>query len=75
MTEIIVRKIPLPVHVRAFTMPDPQGDYNIYINSALSEEQQRRSLLHELRHIRRDDFFRKDASARQLEAETRSSRD
>jgi Zn-dependent peptidase ImmA (M78 family) len=56
-------------------MPDPQGDYNIYINSALSEEQQRRSLLHELRHIRRDDFFRKDASARQLEAETRSSRD
>ena len=70
MTEIIVRMVPLPPHVRAFTMPDAQGDYNIYINTALSEAQQKRSLLHELRHIQNDDFYRSDCSARQIEAET-----
>ena len=70
MTEIIVRKIPLPPHVRAFTMPDAQGDDNIYINTALSEAQQKRSLLHELRHIQKDDFYRSDCSARQIESET-----
>ena len=70
MTEIIVRMMALPPHVRAFTMPDAQGDYNIYINSALSSEQQKKSLLHELRHIQRDDFYRRDVSARQIEAET-----
>ncbi len=69
MTEIIVRKIPLPATVRAFTMPDAQGDYNVYINSALSEEQQRRSLLHELTHIRRDDFYRRGVTAREIESE------
>ncbi len=69
MTEIIVRRIPLPPHVRAFTMPDAQGDYNVYINSCLSEEQQRSSLQHELRHIRRDDFFRRDGTVKELEAE------
>ena len=69
MTEIIVRKIPLPPHVRAFTMPDPQGDYNVYINSALSAEQQLCSLQHELKHIRRDDFYRRNKKAREIEDE------
>ena len=71
MTEIIVRKIPLPLHVRAFTMPDAQGDYNVYINSVLSEEQQEASLRHELRHIRRDDFYKRDRTAGEIEEELR----
>ena len=69
MTEIIVRKIPLPPHVRAFTMPDAQGDYNIYINCALSTEQQLISYLHELKHIRRDDFYKRGKTAKEIEEE------
>ena len=68
MEDIIVREIPLPAHVRAFTLPDGQGDYNVYINCALSSEQQKQSLNHELTHIRRDDFYRTDSTARELEA-------
>lgn len=63
---IIVRYIPLPVSVRAFTVPDDQGDYNVYINSSLSREQQIKSFEHEARHIRNDDFFR-DESAVMIE--------
>ena len=58
MKEIVVRLVPLPAHVRAFTLPDAQGDYNIYINEALTVEQRLRSLAHEKRHIERGDFGR-----------------
>ena len=69
MEEIIIRLMPLPAHVRAFTMPDAQGDYNVYINVLLSREQQDRSFQHELRHIRRGDFYKRDQSAKEIEAE------
>ena len=62
MNENIIRKIKLPMSVRAFTIPDPQGDYNIYINEALSDEQQYESLCHEEKHIENGDFY-KDESA------------
>ena len=72
---IIVRYIPLPAGVRAFTIPDSAGDYNVYINDALSSEQQKRSFDHEVCHIENGDFFRdedaveieKKASPEQLE--------
>ncbi len=64
---IYIRKIPLPCGVRAFTVPDEQGDYNIYINSRLSFEQQCRSLEHETSHITRGDF-QKDEAAVDIEA-------
>lgn len=66
MNEIIIRLISMPVGVRAFTLPDADGNYNIYINSRLSAEQQRRSLHHEKMHIQRDDFY-KDATACAIE--------
>lgn len=58
--------MPLPVGVRAFTIPDAEGDYNVYLNCRLSAEQQRRSLLHEQLHIKRNDFY-KDLSACAIE--------
>lgn len=64
---VFIRKIPLPCGVRAFTVPDEQGDYNIYINSNLTIEQQRKSLEHEKAHIKRGDF-EKDSSAVIIEA-------
>ena len=69
MEDIIIRLMPLPVHVRAFTMADEQGDYNVYINALLSAEQQARSYQHELRHIRRGDFFKRDKTAKEIEGE------
>lgn len=66
MNEVIIRLMPLPVGVRAFTIPDAEGDYNVYLNCRLSLEQQRRSLRHEQMHIARDDFY-KDVTACALE--------
>ncbi|MBQ6862876.1 MAG: hypothetical protein IJO14_01420 [Clostridia bacterium] len=66
MNEVIVRLMPLPVGVRAFTIPDADGDYNVYLNCRLSAEQQRRSLQHEQLHISRDDFY-KDCRATVIE--------
>ena len=63
MNEVYVRLLPLPLHVRAFTVPDAQGDYNVYVNSRLTFAQRRKSLSHELCHIRRGDFSREDAAA------------
>ncbi len=60
---IIVRYIPLPVSVRAFTIPDASGDYNVYINDALSSEQQKKSYEHEALHIKNGDFFCDDDAA------------
>lgn len=66
MKEIFVRTIPMPIRIRAFTLPDEQGDYNIYLNSLLTEEQQKCSLAHEKQHIENDDFS-KGLSAVEIE--------
>lgn len=63
---IYIRKIPLPYGVRAFTLPDEQGDFNIYINSNLSSSQQYISLSHEVQHIMNNDFL-KEISAAEIE--------
>lgn len=52
--------------VRAFTLPDSQGDYNIYINEDMSERQQYESLCHEKKHIENGDFY-KDETASLIE--------
>lgn len=55
---IHIREIKMPLTVRAFTVPDSNGDYNIYINMDLSDEAKRKSLDHEKRHIENDDFHK-----------------
>lgn len=47
----------LPHSVKAFVAMDDDGFYNIYINSKLSREEQRRAAAHELNHIALDDFY------------------
>lgn len=54
---IFIREIPLPYGVRGFTTPDIDDNYNIYINEKLSDEQKRRTLDHEMEHIKNDDFY------------------
>ena len=51
---IFVRLIPLPNAVRAVTIPNDDGTFDIYVNKNLPDELQDRALTHELEHIRRD---------------------
>lgn len=50
----------MPLTIRAFTVPDANGDYNIYINNDLSEEAKKRSFEHEKNHIENNDFSSSD---------------
>lgn len=63
---VFVRIKKLPIHIKAFVLPDEEGDYNIYINEYLSEDAKRKSLAHELRHIAQGDCY-SDKSAREIE--------
>lgn len=52
-----VRIIDLPYEVRGFVAMSPEGFWSIYLNAHLSQAEQRKTFLHELRHIVRDDFY------------------
>lgn len=58
---IFVRLIRFPsTAVRAVTLPNDDGTFDIYINERLPEELQREALEHELKHIRKDHFYNDD---------------
>ncbi len=63
---IFIREMKMPLTIRAFTVPDENGDYNIYINSDLSDEAKAEALEHEKKHIENDDFTSGDL-ARKIE--------
>lgn len=56
-----IRYVPLPISVKGVTAMDSDGFYNIYINSRLSYEEQKKTIAHEMEHIVRGDFFSFDA--------------
>lgn len=60
MEEIITRLGKLPGHIKGFVLEDPNGDYNVYIDKDLLQEEQVGVWLHELQHVRRRHL--KDAS-------------
>ena len=55
-----IREMKMPLTIRAFTVPDENGDYNIYINNNLSDEAKEKSLKHEKKHIENNDFSSSD---------------
>ena len=57
MESIIVRGIELPPKIKGVTVIDGEGDYNVYINTLLSPEAQKRAQKHELTHIIKDHFY------------------
>lgn len=59
-SNIFVRMVLLPETVRAVTLPNDDGTFDIYVNSSLPDELQDRALEHELEHIRRDHFYNDD---------------
>ena len=66
MNEFIYRKVPLPGSCKGFIKEDSNGDYNIYLNEDLSEEQLQRTIAHEEEHARRGDL-QSDLAAQDLE--------
>ena len=60
-SNIFIRIVKLPSDsVRAVTIPNDDGTFDIYINARLPEELQRKALEHELNHIRKDHFYNDD---------------
>lgn len=70
MDEIIIRIVPLPEKINAATIPDENGDYNVYLSSRISEGRRRQALEHELRHIEKEHFYR-SASVQEMESEAK----
>lgn len=58
---IFVRLIRFPSEaVRAVTLPNDDGTFDIYINERLPEELRHKALEHELKHIHKDHFYNED---------------
>lgn len=57
MDEIFVHYLSLPANVNGFTIKNQDNTYSIILNSCSSKEKQYEAYLHELEHIRENDFF------------------
>lgn len=57
MDAVIIRKIDLPIGINGITVLDENGDYNIYINDKLSNDQQCEAFRHEIEHIKQGHFY------------------
>lgn len=57
---IFIRPISLPGSVRAVTLPNDDGSFDIYVNISLPDELQRKAIDHELLHIRKNHFYNDD---------------
>lgn len=62
MDEVFVREIRLPYKVKGATIKDSNGDYNVYLNSLIADEQKMNALAHELLHIAEGDFYKEEAA-------------
>lgn len=61
MDNIIIRLIDMPIEVPGVTVVDPDGNYNVYLNSRGDIE---KAFVHELRHILNNDFYNEDDISR-----------
>lgn len=52
---------------RSFVIETEDGDHVIVINPKMSWHQQRKSYIHEVRHIRRDDLRKGDVQTAEME--------
>lgn len=68
MNDIFIRLAPLPNRVKAMTVVDENSDYNIYVNSALSQAEMKKAYLHEIQHIEKK-HFDQDISVTRAEGE------
>lgn len=57
MGNIYIRGIALPLKIKGVTVVDSEGNFNVYINIALSKDTQLKATEHELNHIKLDHFY------------------
>lgn len=57
MGEVFIRGLKLPLTIEGATVLDADGNYNVYINTSLSYETQKRAVKHELTHIKKEHFY------------------
>lgn len=57
MNNVLVRELNFPIEIEGVIVVDNNGDYNIYINSNLSDEKKKETLDHELRHLQCDHHY------------------
>ena len=67
--DYFVRLVELPRTVNGVTLPNDDGTFDIYLNSLLTEDEQKTALEHEIEHIRQDHFYNDVKPLRQIEAE------
>lgn len=65
--------VDLPPSVEGVVVPNPDGSFEIYVNSSLCPARRQECLEHEIRHIMRDHFY-KDQPVSQCEQEADSRR-
>ena len=68
MNDVFIRVTELPNRVKAMTVMDENSDYNIYVNSALSQDEMKKAYLHEIQHIEKK-HFDQDISVTKAEGE------
>ena len=54
---VFIRTIALPHTVRAVTLPNDDGTFDVYVNANLPDALQIAAIEHELNHIRKDHFY------------------
>ncbi len=74
MNNIFCRIIELPLKVNAVTAVDENGDFNVYVNSRLSEDEARKALRHELRHVRMHHFYKIEKRVSDCEDEAKNGK-
>lgn len=70
--DVFIRYIDLPTTVNAVTVPDEDGNYNVYINDRLSYEAQQEAYEHELYHIEHGHIYNYEPVT-DCEAETKAN--
>lgn len=71
MNDFIVRLVPLPSSIRGFTIPDENGDYNIYLNDQLFGDELNDAYDHEVEHIENGDFYDDIRTVQEKEQKTK----
>lgn len=71
MNNIVCRAVDLPPRVNAVTVIDENGDFNVYVNSRLSEDERQKAFRHELRHIKMRHFYKIEKSITDCEREAK----
>lgn len=71
---VIIRLVDLPETVHGMTIIDAEGDYNVYINAKISEDERVKAYRHEINHIRLGHFYdERPVAVKEAEAEKEAS--